>query len=139
MKIPLNHSRGSGVKFQLLFKNKNGAFSIVFRVRDFKKRSLELIIEMKYGKKSYFFRTIFLHLRYFSSNLHFARKQTKIIPLRRTKFSALLTYFDLQIKSNFYKLLYLKTIMAAKAVCVLKSEKVNGVIRFAQEVRHLLF
>ena len=28
--------------------------------------------------------------------------------------------------------------MAAKAVCVLKSEKVNGVIRFAQEVRNLL-
>ena len=29
--------------------------------------------------------------------------------------------------------------MSAKAVCVLKSEKVNGVVRFAQEVSDILF
>ena len=48
MKIPLNRSRGSGVKFQFLFKNTNGTFSIVFRFQDFKKRSLEIIL----GEKS---------------------------------------------------------------------------------------
>ena len=29
--------------------------------------------------------------------------------------------------------------MAANAVCVLKSEKVNGVVRFSQEVSGILF
>ena len=55
MKILLNRSRGSGVKFQFLFKNTNGIFSIVFRFQDFKKRSLESILEKRYGKKTPYF------------------------------------------------------------------------------------